>query len=127
MNSETTVTGVIIVDHGSRRDESNDLLLDVVQRFADVTPFNIVEPAHMELAEPDIATAFEACVARGAKQVVVFPYFLSPGRHWKQDIPALVEAAAFKHPDVSWTVTAPFGQHDGMLQIIQERITEATQ
>ena len=27
--------GVILVDHGSRRDESNELLLDVVQQFAE--------------------------------------------------------------------------------------------
>ena len=127
MNLAQATTAIIIVDHGSRRTESNELLLEVVQRFADVAPFDIVEPAHMELAEPNIATAFESCVARGATHVVVFPYFLSPGRHWKQDIPALVKAAAIEHPDVSWTVTAPFGQHDGMLQIIQERIAEATQ
>ena len=36
----------------------------------------IVEPAHMELAEPSIATAFARCVERGATTVVVFPYFL---------------------------------------------------
>lgn len=120
-----TVTGIIIVDHGSRRAESNETLLDATQRFADVSNFDIVEPAHMELAQPDIAAAFARCVERGARHVVVFPYFLSPGRHWKQDIPDLVAAAAQSYPDVGWTVTAPFGVHDGMLQVIAERIDES--
>ena len=53
-----------------------------------------VQPAHMELAEPSIATAFDACVAAGATTVVVAPYFLGPGRHWDSDIPALAAAAA---------------------------------
>ena len=57
--------GVILVDHGSRREESNALLLDVVRQFAETTGLPIVEPAHMELAEPSIATAFARCVERG--------------------------------------------------------------
>ena len=118
------VIGIIVVDHGSRRPESNETLLLAAQRFADAGPYEIVEPAHMELAQPDIATAFDRCAARGASKIIVFPYFLSPGRHWKLDIPRLVAAAAVAHPNVEWKVTAPFGLHDGMLQVITERIDE---
>ena len=53
----------------------------------------IVEPAHMELAEPSLETAFDACVAAGATTVVIAPYFLGPGQHWDRDIPALAAAA----------------------------------
>lgn len=118
------IIGIIIVDHGSRRPESNRTLLLAARRFAETGPYEIVEPAHMELAQPDIATAFDRCVARGASHVIVFPYFLSPGRHWKDDIPQLVSSAAKAHPHVAWNVTAPFGLHDGMLQVISERISE---
>jgi len=115
-------TAIIIVDHGSRRAESNDLLLDVVRAFAESSPYEIVEPAHMELAEPTIVQAFDRCVDRGAQRVVVFPYFLSPGRHWDQDIPRLAAAAAAKHPGVEHLVTAPFGLHPLMSRVIGERI-----
>ncbi len=58
--------GIIIVDHGSRREESNLLLEEVarafLRRFAD--RYAIVEPAHMELAEPSIGTAYARCVER---------------------------------------------------------------
>jgi sirohydrochlorin ferrochelatase len=114
--------GVIIVDHGSRRAESNDLLLNVVRQFAEAAGIAIVEPAHMELAEPSIDTAFERCVARGAKTVVVFPYFLLPGRHWNDDIPRLTAAAARKHPGVRYLVTAPFGLHPLMAEVMRQRI-----
>jgi len=125
MTSDLTTTGIIIVDHGSRRAESNEMLLAATRRFCEVADYQIVEPAHMELAQPDIGAAFDACVRRGADHVVVFPYFLSPGRHWKHDIPDLVEAAADRHPGVTWAVTAPFGLHDGMMNIILERICDA--
>jgi sirohydrochlorin ferrochelatase len=114
--------GLILVDHGSRRDESNALLLDVVQQFAVSTGWPIVEPAHMELAEPSIATAFRRCVERGAATVIVFPYFLLPGRHWHDDIPQLAAAAARQHPGIRYLVTAPFGLHPLMSDIIKQRI-----
>ena len=81
----------------------------------------------MELAEPSIATAFDRCVQRGAKRVIVFPYFLSPGRHWSDDIPALVAQAAEKHPTVEWLVTGPFGLHPDMNAIITDRIERCLQ
>jgi sirohydrochlorin ferrochelatase len=114
--------GVIVVDHGSRRDESNELLLDVVRQFEAATGLAIVEPAHMELAEPSIDTAFSRCVARGAETVVVFPYFLLPGRHWNDDIPQLTAAASRKHPAVRYLVTAPFGLHPLMAEVMRQRV-----
>jgi len=119
---DTHELGVILVDHGSRREESNRLLEDVVAHFADASGLTIVEPAHMELAEPSIATAFARCVARGSKTVVVFPYFLLPGRHWYEDIPRLTAEAARSHPGVKYLVTAPFGLHPLLTEVISQRI-----
>jgi len=89
-------TGIIIVDHGSRRDESNKMLEQVAElfgrRFSE--KYDIVEPAHMELAEPSIATAYARCAGRGAGRIVVIPFFLGPGKHWTQDIPRLTADAA---------------------------------
>ncbi len=114
--------GIVIVDHGSRRAASNEMLEAFVQRFADEQPFALVEPAHMELAEPSIATAFARCVERGASRVVVCPYFLSPGKHWTQDIPELTAAAAADHPGTPYVVTAPIGLHPMMGQVIKSRL-----
>jgi sirohydrochlorin ferrochelatase len=120
--SEAGRIGVILVDHGSRREESNAMLLDVVHNFAAEAGLAIVEPAHMELAEPSIATAFERCVARGAQTVIVFPYFLLPGRHWSDDIPRLTAIAARQHPGIPYLVTAPFGLHPLMAEVMRQRI-----
>lgn len=114
--------GVIIVDHGSRRAESNRMLEHFVSQFAAEGPHEIVEPAHMELAEPSIGTAFDRCVARGAASVVVTPYFLLPGKHWQEDIPSLTAEAAARHPGVAFLITAPIGLHPMMKQVIQTRI-----
>ena len=114
--------GIILVDHGSQRSESNDMLLEVVREFQAASGFDVVEPAHMELAEPSIDAAFTRCVERGATTVVVYPYFLLPGRHWNEDIPRLAAAAAAKHAGIRYLVTAPFGLHPLMSEIMRQRI-----
>lgn len=120
MSAKTT--GIILVDHGSRRAESNAMLLEVVATFERNSDYAIVEPAHMELAEPSISTAFGLCVEHGATLIVVHPYFLLPGRHWDQDIPRLAAAAAKAYPAVPYLVTAPLGVHEQMADIIKDRI-----
>ena len=117
-----TRTGIVIVDHGSRREASNAMLETFVERFTAETSHEIVEPAHMELAEPSIATAFDRCVDRGATRVVVMPYFLSPGRHWHQDIPELTRNAAARRPGVSYLVGSPIGLHPLMVGVIDARL-----
>ena len=97
---------VILVDHGSRFDDANAMLLDVVKLIQDLSGHSRVYPAHMELAEPTIQQAFERAVAEGATAVVVHPYFLSPGRHSMADIPRMVQEAAARHPGVEHCVTA---------------------
>jgi sirohydrochlorin ferrochelatase len=113
---------VIVVDHGSRRAESNESMEAFVRSSADRLLYPIVEPAHMELAEPSIGTAFDRCVTSGAATVVVAPYFLGPGAHWDRDIPELTAAAARRHPGVGWLVTAPLGPHPMLMDIIDRRV-----
>lgn len=115
-------TAVILVDHGSRREESNSLLLEVVEAYRQHSTWPMVEAAHMELAEPSIAAAFHRCVEQGAQRIIVFPYFLSPGRHWHSDIPALAAQASEACGGVEYLVTAPLGLHELMLQIIDQRV-----
>ena len=116
--------GIIIVDHGSRRDESNKMLEEVAalfaKRFAEL--YEIVEPAHMELAEPSIATAYARCVARGAKRVIVCPFFLGPGKHWTGDIPRLASEAAKQFPGTEYHVTMPLGIDDLILDLLAKRV-----
>lgn len=119
-------SAIILVDHGSRLPESNALLDEVAQALARRFPdrFPIVEPAHMDIAEPSIATAYDRCVARGALHLIICPYFLGPGKHWTADIPRLAAAAQGHHPGTTYHVTATLGLDDLMLDLLAKRISE---
>jgi sirohydrochlorin ferrochelatase len=116
-------TAIIIVDHGSRVKESNLLLEELARQFADrfAERYAIVEPAHMEIAEPSIAAAYAAAVARGAQRVVVCPFFLGPGKHWTQDIPRLTAEAAAQFPQTNYHVSATLGIDDLILDLLDKR------
>ena len=116
--------GVIIVDHGSRRTESNEMLEQLASLFAARfrERYGIVEPAHMEIAEPSIAAAYTACVKRGATRIVVCPFFLGPGKHWTGDIPRLTRDAAADHPGTTYHVTMPLGLDDLILDLLAKRV-----
>ncbi len=116
--------GIILVDHGSRFSAANDMLNAVAENFRQASGYTIVEPAHMELAEPGIAQAFEKCVRQGATRIIVHPYFLSPGRHSTTDIPRMVADAAAAFPGVLCNVTQPLGLDDQIARIIMNRISD---
>lgn len=114
--------GILIVDHGSRLADANDMLremADVIQNMAGSEV--VVRYAHMELAAPDIPEGFAACVKAGATDVTVFPYMLSPGRHSTSDIPRMVKEAARAFPHVTFNVTPAFGLHEKLAQVVLER------
>jgi sirohydrochlorin ferrochelatase len=116
--------GLVVVDHGSRRPEANRSHEDFIATWPKTAAVRTVQAAHMELAEPSIATAFDACVAAGATTVVIAPYFLGPGKHWDSDIPALAAAAAARHPGVHYLVAAPLGPHPLLADIVEERAAQ---
>jgi sirohydrochlorin ferrochelatase len=114
--------GIILIDHGSRRAQSNARVLEIADGIALRCPDSVVEAAHMELAEPSLATAFERAVSRGATDIVVHPYFLSPGRHVIEDIPRLCREAAVAHPEVSWRISEPTGASSAIFDAVLDRV-----
>jgi sirohydrochlorin ferrochelatase len=113
------VKAILLIDHGSTRDEANEMLAcmaNLVQAM--VGGRAIVRHAHMELAGPTIEDGVRACIAAGAREVVAFPYMLSPGKHAMGDIPRLVRAAAAAHPGVRVHVTPAFGVHEKLAEVV---------
>jgi uroporphyrin-III C-methyltransferase len=117
--------GVLVVGHGSRRSEANDDVRLAAARIGRRGNFPLVEAAFLEIAAPSIDEGFARLAARGAESVVVHPYFLSPGRHTRGDIPVAVREAAARHPNLEWTISEPLSAHELVIEASVERIREA--
>jgi sirohydrochlorin ferrochelatase len=121
-----TRKALLLIDHGSRKQDANDLLPEVARLIKEMSDFDSARYAHMELAEPTIEQGFEDCVGDGAEEVIVHPYFLSPGRHSTSDIPRMIAEVAARHPQVRYRITEPLGLHRRLAELILERVREAT-
>ena len=116
---------VLLVDHGSRRPAANTQLDELAAALRERLPTAVVvEVAHLELASPTISEGVDACVGAGAKEIVVHPWFLGPGRHTTHDIPRQVEQAVALHPGVTAHITPPLGLHPKLLDVVVERIED---
>lgn len=111
---------LLIVAHGSRRAASNEEVRTLGRRLAEARHPDLadVEVAFLELAEPSIAAGLARCVAKGAQQIVVLPYFLAAGTHVANDIPAEVAAFCASHPGVKVTLTPHLGAAPTLPQAI---------
>ena len=116
--------GILVVGHGSRREEANADVREAARLIARRGSFACVEPAFLEIASPTIDDGFAKLVKRGADHVIVHPYFLSPGRHTRGDIPVEVEEAANRNPGVTYQITEPLAAHPSVIDASIERILE---
>ena len=120
-----TSRGVLVVGHGSRREEANEDVREAARRIGERGGFPLVEAAFLEISHPNIAEGFARLIERGARHVVVHPYFLSPGRHTRGDIPVEVRAAAEQHPGITYRITEPLAAHRLVVEASVGRIREA--
>ncbi|NWG87299.1 MAG: CbiX/SirB N-terminal domain-containing protein [Hydrogenophilaceae bacterium] len=111
---------LIIIAHGSRRQASNDevrLLAEQVRQLPGLA-YDHVDVAFLELAEPSIPDSLASCAARGATEIVAFPYFLAAGTHVANDIPEIIEGFRQAHPDVQVRLTAHLGASALLPQVL---------
>lgn len=118
-------SAVILVDHGSREAAANRQLSAIAAALARRLRAPRVAAAHLSLARPSLPEAIDACVAAGAREIVVMPYFLAPGRHASRDVPTLARAARARHPGVRIRVAAALGVHAGIVAAVAERVRAA--
>ena len=113
---------ILLVDHGSRRPEANVLLDEVAAALRERLPGCPVAIAHLEFGAPDVETAVAECVRAGARQLLVHPYFLVEGVHTRRDIPERLRAAAARYPELRVQISQPLGFHEGIVDVVLERI-----
>ena len=111
---------LVLIAHGSRAEGTREAHLAVAEQLA-ARLGQPVAAAFLELSDPDIPTAIDAAVARGATRVVLLPYFLHHGNHTRRDIPAIAASARERHPGVRVEITDPLGPDDALVEIAAAR------
>lgn len=118
------MTGFIVFAHGSRIESANRAVRDVTAQMA-ASGQHIVEAAFLELGEPDLGGAARQLISRGAKRIVVIPYFLTLGTHMRRDLPRLAQDASEACGGIEIQITSPLDGHPALLQALLDRASEA--
>ena len=119
------MNAALLIAHGSRRTEANADLVELAGRVRETGAFGLVEIAYLELAEPGIPAGAARCVAAGATEVRMLPYFLSMGRHVAEDLEGYRRDFTTRHPDVTFTLCPPLGLHPKVVEVVMERLGES--
>ncbi len=118
------MTGFIVFAHGSRIESANQAVRDVAVQMA-ASGHHVVEAAFLELGAPDLAGATALLIARGAKRIVVIPYFLTLGTHMQRDLPRLASDASCAYGHIEMQITSPLDGHPALVQVLLDRAHEA--
>ena len=117
-NSKTTF---LLAGHGSRNREGND----EIERFADQWrqkhPDWRIEVCFIEHADVLLNDGLDRA-ANGAERVVLIPFILNAAGHVKMELPAAIEAARDRHPDVDFVVTRHLGMGREIFAVLQTQL-----
>jgi precorrin-8X/cobalt-precorrin-8 methylmutase len=117
---------IVLIGHGSPKKGANNLeqigkMLHSMLHTGCTE--DCVKIAYLQYAEPGIMDTIKASVDKGAKKIILHPFFLSSGMHVTKDIPGMIEEARKLYPGVNFKYTEPLGIHEKLAQIVMERIS----
>jgi sirohydrochlorin ferrochelatase len=113
--------GIIVFGHGSRIESANESVREAARELARAGGFEHVEPAFLELGEPDLEKAVLRLMAGGVHQIRVVPYFLTLGTHLERDLPRMVRDINNKYSGLQIEVTPPLEGHPGLILALLDR------
>ena len=116
---------LLIVGHGSRSAAGVAEYWDLARVVSDTAPALDVGCGFIELASPDLDTAVDRLVERGAASVVAVPLVLLGAGHMKDDGPAALHRGRHRHPAVRFAYARQLGLHPLVLSVAEDRIRAA--
>ncbi len=117
---------VLLLGHGSRAQDAHDSMYRVTEVLRAEGQFISVECAFLEINQPDIPGGLDLCRAAGATEITVVPYFLSMGRHVKEDLPRIISEWGATNPGIKVIQSEHLSFSPHMVALVRERIEGAT-
>ena len=119
-------TGLIVFAHGSSVETANHAVRAVTAEVARRGGLDWVETAFLEGGRPLLPQAVARLAERGARRIVIVPYFLTLGLHLQRDLPRILDEIRRIHPDVDIQVTPPLDGHPALADVVLARAREAS-
>jgi sirohydrochlorin ferrochelatase len=116
------MNGILILAHGSRRQETEEILNSLVEKVKLKTGEKHVYPAFLQFSEQNLEKGIDLLVEKGVNSIKIMPMFLFDGVHVTQDIPKELNEINAKYPEIRIKMSRHIGDDDKLADIIVERI-----
>lgn len=116
------MNGILILAHGSKRQETERILNSLVDKVKNKTGEGLVYPAFLQFSEQNLEKGIDYLVEKGARDIKVVPMFLFDGVHVTEDIPNELKEIKAKYPGVEIRMSKYLGDDDRIADIIVDRI-----
>ncbi|MDG5776328.1 sirohydrochlorin chelatase [Haloarculaceae archaeon H-GB2-1] len=113
---------VLLVGHGSRREESNEQVRELAVDLEDHLGLP-VDTGFIELEQPGINDAIDQ-LASAVSEISVVHLSLFAAGHVKNDVPVALETARAEHPELTIRNGSHLGIHPSILDLLDERASE---
>ncbi len=115
---------VILLAHGSRLQQANDDVLHLAGQLQQSKPNNEINTrsAFLQFGKPSLQESIQQAVQNGCQEVLIAPFFLTPGVHINEDIPEIIQEAKEKYPDIEFKQCQLLGCDKRLVPILWERI-----
>ena len=105
------MNAMILFSHGSTLCGAGETLKTLAQTLEARSAADIVRVGFLNYSTPRFGQAFDECVAQGATQIIVVPYFLIAGYFVKIELPKVLDPAQLKHPNVQVIIAEAMRDH----------------
>ncbi|MDQ2086964.1 CbiX/SirB N-terminal domain-containing protein [Herbivorax sp. ANBcel31] len=114
--------GILILAHGSKRQETNRILDSLVEKVKKKTGEKLVYPTYLQFSNPDFEEGIQYLVNNGAKEIRVIPLFLFDGVHVTKDIPEELERIKDNFKDIDIKMAGHIGDDDRIADIVVDKV-----
>lgn len=114
-------TTLLLVGHGSRNQDGNKEILHFAAQWRERHPVWRIEVCFIEHAEVLINEGLDRA-AKGAQRVLLIPFILNAAGHVKMELPAALQSARIRHPEVKFVVTRHLGMGREILVVLQGQL-----
>lgn len=119
-------TTILLVGHGSRHVAGNHEIEAFAHAWRQRHPDWVIELCFIEFADVLLEQGLDNA-ATHQQPVVVVPLILNAAGHVKMEIPAHIEAARTRHPNIQFIYARHLGANNAILSILKRRLRTAIQ
>ncbi len=115
---------LLAIGHGTRNEQGRQTFLDFVATYQKLDTSRPVIPCFLELTQPTIQKAVDACIQQGYTEITALPILLFAARHNKFDVTNELDRARSPYPQLNFNYGRHFGITPKIIELWRDRLAQ---